>query len=777
MIDCFFAYSDKDNIVSNSILEAVATINGNDCINITTWDAMDIEGNSIPLKIMKSIDKCDFFLCDITNLNDNVLYELGYSIGKDKPVRLFINKGFKDVEQRNREFDVLTTVGYQFYINSGDLAKYIWKLTEDTEKNTLLSALSQKNIDFSEREFLFMKSIRETEYCSWITREIDRLECEYDTDDPLEVVNQSLEWYMSELIQSNGFIAYLQDDLEGADIRNNKISLVTGIAVGMGLPVLLVAPNNYSSPLDYKSDIVRIGDKKHCEDIIEEWYKNNKNVLKGNMTPSTTHRVLRQMSKLQKIRLGQNVAENEPEELLSYFVETNAFREAQSRNLSLFVGRKGVGKTANLLKLADLLGQSHSRVCVIKPVQYQIDGIIELMRDLTNAEKGFLVESIWKYLIYTELLKTIYHYIQKRPLFAEKSDAENNIVQFVEKNQNVILGEFSERTQNIIQELLPISHEEDEVQEYRIKVSELLHKRIISRVRKLLSDYCSEKEKIVILIDNLDKSWNIGSDIEIISKFLFGLLDVGDNIVTDFSKDSNWNKKINVTLVVFLREDIFSVMKKYAPEADKLQISKMIWDDPVLLLRVIEERMRHNDKEDVWKEYFCKEVSGISTKEYLVKHTLPKPRDLIILVSAALGNAINRNHTIIEENDIHDAEEKYSSFALQTLITELQVEYPDMKNFFWNLLGENRICTLDCIHDSMHKANVPVEKQEELVSMLCQMSFLGLEIKTGIFKYCYDLEQYEKYKVLAEKTSKNNREVMKFCIHPAFYTTLMIEEE
>ena len=62
------------------------------------------------------------------------------------------------------------------------------------------------------------------------------------------------------------------------------------------------------------------------------------------------------------------------------------------------------------------------------------------------------------------------------------------------------------------------------------------------------------------------------------------LLDVGDGIVKDFSKDSNWNKKININLIIFLREDIFSVIKKYAPEADKLQISKMIWNDKELLL-------------------------------------------------------------------------------------------------------------------------------------------------------------------------------------------------
>ncbi len=70
MKECFFAYSDKGNKVSNAILEAVATINnGNDVLHVKTWDAMSIEGSSIPDTVVNSIDECDCFLCDITVTN------------------------------------------------------------------------------------------------------------------------------------------------------------------------------------------------------------------------------------------------------------------------------------------------------------------------------------------------------------------------------------------------------------------------------------------------------------------------------------------------------------------------------------------------------------------------------------------------------------------------------------------------------------------------------------------------------------------------------------
>ena len=45
---------------------------------------------------------------------------------------------------------------------------------------------------------------------------------------------------------------------------------------------------------------------------------------------------------------------------------------------------------------------------VVKPIGYEIEGVLETLVKLTNAERGYLIESIWKYLIYTELLKSIY---------------------------------------------------------------------------------------------------------------------------------------------------------------------------------------------------------------------------------------------------------------------------------------------------------------------------------------------------------------------------------
>ena len=105
-------------------------------------------------------------------------------------------------------------------------------------------------------------------------------------------------------------------------------------------------------------------------------------------------------------------------------------------------------------------------------------------------------------------------------------------------------------------------------------------------------------------------------------------------------------------------------MEQSFPERDKLQISRISWDDKEILLRVIEERIRGDDNIDVWAKYFCKTVSQEDVKDFITSNIIPRLRDIITLAKKALGNAVSRKHTLIEEKDLIDALTEYSKFAL-----------------------------------------------------------------------------------------------------------------
>ena len=319
MKKCFWAYSDKGYTASSSIKEAVEQLNSTDMFSITTWEVMGVDGRSIPNSVTTHIDNCETFICDITNFNENVLFELGYAIAKNKQVWIFINLSVEGTEKALKSFDLISSVGYTKYNNSHDLISKMWELIEQPEASLLDDLLDRSSI-VSIKNILYMKSIRESEESSWVSRSIKGYNIETVIDDPTEAINQSLEWYVSALISSNSFVAHLQSNIEGAHLRNQRISFIAGIARGLGMPVLLLASNEYVAPLDYSKDIIRFSDKQKCEEQIRKWFEQNETKILNTGLFADTHQDLRAVSKLKEIRLGQNVAENEPEELMSYYI-------------------------------------------------------------------------------------------------------------------------------------------------------------------------------------------------------------------------------------------------------------------------------------------------------------------------------------------------------------------------------------------------------------------------------------------------------------------------
>jgi len=72
--------------VIDNAMESVGKYNKS--ISVNTWKALDIAGHFIAGEVLGGIDSADFFLADISVLNFNVTYEIGYAIGKSKRVLL-----------------------------------------------------------------------------------------------------------------------------------------------------------------------------------------------------------------------------------------------------------------------------------------------------------------------------------------------------------------------------------------------------------------------------------------------------------------------------------------------------------------------------------------------------------------------------------------------------------------------------------------------------------------------------------------------------------------
>lgn len=119
----FFAYSGHPKSVGESIEEAIGFINSSGIASLKSWTSYTVNGKLIIDEVTKAIDESDYFCADLTGFSDNVIFELGYAIAKNKAIFLVLDRSHIESIRRYRELSSLTTIGYQKYINSSDIVQ------------------------------------------------------------------------------------------------------------------------------------------------------------------------------------------------------------------------------------------------------------------------------------------------------------------------------------------------------------------------------------------------------------------------------------------------------------------------------------------------------------------------------------------------------------------------------------------------------------------------------------------------------------------------------
>lgn len=137
---------------------------------------------------------------------------------------------------------------------------------------------------------------------------------------------------------------------------------------------------------------------------------------------------------LRRIDLGDYVAENELNMLADYFVETHQYNVVLKPGFHLVVGRKGTGKTAISYRVASQLKHDgNAAMCEIRPNEYELMSLHEFVtNELRGARKSYVLESLWKYMIYSEVVKTAAADIGQEPLFANRTPAAQQLFEFVD---------------------------------------------------------------------------------------------------------------------------------------------------------------------------------------------------------------------------------------------------------------------------------------------------------------------------------------------------------
>ena len=301
-----------------------------------------------------------------------------------------------------------------------------------------------------------------------------------------------------------------------------------------------------------------------------------------------------------------------------------------------------------------------------------------------------------------------------------------------------------------------------------------------AQLRRILGSVLADRERVVILIDNLDHQWRAGTDTLALSSLLLGLLQVTQDIVHDFRQERHDRRRVNVSLTSFIRSDIFTHLEPLAAEQDKWPIRRISWNDPDLLIRVIDERFEHGGRpgitaEEIWTGVFPEEINDQSAKDFILGSTLPRPRDVIFLVKEAIAVALNRNHDTVTEQDMLVARKRYSSYVFGSVLAEDDPLRDMMEPVLFEFAGAPKTLKESDVRGRIERAGVPGYDIDFYVELLCDVNFLGIFTASG---YAFSDDENERRMLLGIATrlafERGLNEVL-FVIHPAFHDVLQVE--
>lgn len=407
---------------------------------------------------------------------------------------------------------------------------------------------------------------------------------------------------------------------------------------------------------------------------------------------------------------------------------------------------------------------------VIKPVAYELESILRILEDLTDRDKKiFVVEGLWKFLLYSDVACALMTRIEAKVPPARNAK-ENEFTEFFGKHETILRGDFSSRLEQCINKLSNAVSERarKSTQDFREEMNQTLHSVILRELRERLVSTLPPRARVATIVDNLDKAWDRQSDLRSLAEFLLGLLGAASKV-----RQELYNNDISVSLAVFLRADIFEKVQEVAREPDKIQFTRLTWTDPEMLYKLLEERFVAATAEDVspdelWAQYFCETVQGKPTRQFLVDVVLPRPRDFIYLAKAAITTAVNRGHDRVEEGDILTARKAYSEFATGIISTEDNSTKNVVEKIIYEFVGAPSRIAYDEIRRRVAAAGIDAADADSAIAQLCSLTFLGVEVAEGDFRFPDNAAELRKVEVLSRRLCEARQSRPVYEIHPAF---------
>jgi len=355
--------------------------------------------------------------------------------------------------------------------------------------------------------------------------------------------------------------------------------------------------------------------------------------------------------------------------LLAGFLRTPAYEAARAARKHLIIGRKGSGKSAICRTLA--AGSDPGLVtALVTPDALSADEIRRF--ELQGVDSGMAKRMIWRYVLAVQIAKHLVAHA--RSAHRKAPSSVGALHKFLIDN-----GEL-DASRPKLYEIVRKLKGSLKLQAFGISVevaspSEGIHvdhqlEEFERRVELAIGELAcpADHPRLLLLVDQLEDVWSEQDESD---GLVIGLLKASRAVCGRFR---------GVSCVVFLRSDIYDPLKfadKDKYRGDELRMDWSAQRMRELVLARAQASLGADIGEDrLWGEIFPGAIMGTATGEYLIGHTLMRPRDAIHLCNLCRDTAEYNGHPTITETDVYEAIRLYSQWKLEDLPNEYLANYP-----------------------------------------------------------------------------------------------------
>lgn len=769
----FFAYPSQPSEIGENIERAMSLLKkkpGN-CF-FDTWKEMDIPGRFLADQVLESIDSKSCLIADISSLNFNVTYEIGYAIGKQKRLILVRYAPLRKDDQRLKELGIFDTIGFKEYQNSEELVNILLGISNVTPLKT--------NFELNRKAPLYLIEAKHKD--DWVTRlisDVKKARLSYRSFDPNEQPRLSAYEAINNIAQSFGVLIHLRpSSYSESDVHNLRAAFLAGLAQGMDKVHLVLQSSDDPVPLDYR-DWVRVCYRP--EDIDREIAEFAPLIFELFQSSDSRSSTQGPSNIIEQVDLGASSAENELKNLGDYYLQTDAFQRTQRGEARIVVGRKGSGKTALFAQLRDYVRKNKKNIVIdLKPEGYKLlkfkESVLSL---LTDGTVYHVITAFWEYLL---LLEVCYKLLEKDKVPHMRDhrlyEPYRRLSELYESDEYVGEGDFSERMTKLISKITDnyntICKDSHKNVLQQPEITNLLYCHDVAKLRSQVERYLKFKDSLWLLFDNLDKGWPTHGVQKEDLIIIRSLLEATRKIERDLQKNN-----IECHTIVFLRNDIYELLVDETPDRGKEAKVLLDWTDPDLLRELVRKRLLYsgivnNDSSfnGVWPKVCVTHIQGEESSQHLIERSLMRPRCLLDLLQYSKSYAVNLGHDRITEDDISKGLSQYSTDLLVDIGYEIRDVFPEANDILYAFIGSKSRLTIEEVKTCLLEFDIRESNVDHIIGLLFWYGFLGIARQTDQIKYIYDFN-YD-IKLLRGLTKKIGMTNLIVEINPAFWSALGI---